>query len=698
MSDYDAAFAAATSQQGTQQADPYDAIMAGIAPQYGVNQAAPVPKKRNGSGSDLVDTGNAVGTGYFRGLTRLAGLPVDTVANVMDLGKAAIGSGYQAVTGKPAPDALQIGDRRQVVGSGDWLIDKLSQTAPGNLMLNPSNPEYEGGVAQAVGGGLNAVIRPQSAAQAVNQAILGSTSGAAGNAAYQVTGDPALAVAASLTPSGIQQAAVHGTKAAVRGANPFSSKSMDAKGAEMRQRVQDLQNAGVENPTLGLASGNRILGGVENILQSTPGAVGVMSRARDQAVSGMQRRTEEAAQTASSNRGTMESGRAIQGGLASFKDQFKQGQERLYGKLDNFIQGQTPTSVENTRKMLTELNADIPGAPEMSKFFKNGKIQSLEAALASDTGHAPKNTLQAALARNPLFDGATGQPMRPRPMPTDELPWEAVKKTRTMVGKELADSTPFSDVPRSKWNPLYGALSSDMGVAANAAGPGATHAFNRATDYTRAGMGRLDRVAPFADMKAPEQAFVAMERAARENVSTLQAVKKTLPQDARGSVAGTIIERLGRANNSSQNESGTAWSPESFLTNWNKMTPKARDELFSGFKDSAQVKSSVESVAKAASMMRDSSKMWANPSGTGANLFARGLLGAVGVGGGAASLGLLNPMVPLGIGAGMLGANGLSRALTSPDVVKAMARGSYVSPQMLGAQVAPMYSTGLLDN
>lgn len=694
MSDYDAAFAAAAAPE----ASPYDAIMANIAPQYGVGTSAPVEqKRRKGSGSDFVDTGNAVGTGYFRGLTRLAGLPVDTVANVIDLGKAAVGSGYQAVTGKPAPDALQVGDRRQVVGSGDWLINKLGGTAPGNVMLNPANPEYEGGLAQAVGGGLNAVMSPQSARQAVNQALLGTTGAGAGHTAYQLTGDPALAVAASLTPSGIQQGVVAGTKAAVRGG--------ETGRREMEQRIQDLKNAGVENPTLGLASGNKVVGGVENILQSTPGAVGVMGRARDAAINGLAGKAEESAALASPNRGAMESGSAIRNGIAGFKDDFKARQAQLYDRLDNHIPGQYPTDISNTRNTLGTLNQNIQGAPALSQFFKNSKIQALEDALRSDTSGSPASVfvhpqppkaggglMNAPIPQDPLLLRIPEGPQR------NTLPFEAVKKTRTLVGNEIADNSLLSQVPQSKWRAMYGALSEDMGNTARAAGPEASQAFNRATDYTRAGAQRLERVAPFAQTVAPEQAFTAMVNATKENVSTLQAVKKVLPPDARGTVAGTVIERLGKASNGVQNDSGTAWSPETFLTNWNKMAPKARDELFSGFKNSAEVKANVESIAKATSMMRDSSKLWANPSGTGANVFARGLLGAVGVGGGAASLGLLNPLVPVGIGAGMLGANGLARGLTSKDVVNAMARGSYVSPQHLAAQGLPLFSTGLLDN
>ena len=70
--------------------------------------AAPIAA--NGTGSTWLDTGNAIGTGFQKGLLRLAGLPVDTMSNVRDLAKAGAGSVYQAVTGKTAPDFLQLGD------------------------------------------------------------------------------------------------------------------------------------------------------------------------------------------------------------------------------------------------------------------------------------------------------------------------------------------------------------------------------------------------------------------------------------------------------------------------------------------------------------------------------------------------------------------------------------------------------------
>lgn len=666
---------------------PYEGVMSQLVAQSGVAPQPPAQER-----SQVVDGGNAVGTGFFRGMTRLAGLPVDTVANVIDLGKAGLGSAYAAATGKAPPKALELTPRSQIVGSGDYLVNKLGQTAPGNLMINPANPEYEGGYLQAAGGGMNAVINPQSRAQAVNQAVLGVSS-ALGARLGAETGDPAWSVIGGLAPGGAQQAITAGAKFAVRGGE---------KGRrEMEQRVQDLRNAGIENPTLGLASGNKVIGGAENILQSTPGAVGVMSRARDAAIAGLQAKAEETARLASNNRGTLETGTGIQKGLTGFKDSVKDKQGVLYDRLDSYIEPQYPASVAATKSTLGRLNADIPGAPELSKQFKNARIQAIEEAIRKDTAGSPESVMVYGRQR---AGGGLMNPSEkefievkiPEGPPRNTLPFEAVKKTRTLVGNEIADNLLMSSVPQSKWRPLYGALSDDLRATATEVGPPAERVFNKANDYTRASSQRLEKAAPFAQANTPEQAYRMFENATRENLSTLQAVKKSLPQDVRGQAAGTIIERLGRATNANQNDTSSVWSPETFLTNWNKMSPRAREELFSGFKNATQVKEQVEAVARATSMMRDSSKMWANPSGTGANLAARGLLGAVGVGGAGSLLGVVDPTLVGGVATGLLGANLTARALTSQAVREAMLRRNSVSPGMLMTQPIPLFSTGVL--
>lgn len=634
------------------------------------------PPAAQPQGFRALDAPNAVATGYNQGLLRIAGLPVDTAANVIDLGKAAIGAPYTAMTGKSAPDWLQPSDRSKVFGSSDYLISKAKGASLTRDLVTAQNPAYEGGYLQAAGGGASAIINPQTRAELANQAVTAVTSALAGKATYDATGNPALAATAGMSPLAVQRGAVEGTKRIVRGD--------EAGRRAMEQRIADLNAAGVDNPTLGLASGSTVVNGLENLLQHTPGAVGRMRGARDAAVAGLAGTAADAAAAASTNRGALAAGEGIQTGLKTFKDDFKARQAVLYDRLNALVGPQTPTNVDNTRATLAALNEDIQGAPEVSKFFKNARIQNLQRAVEADV-NAPR-----AYTPSQLQSGVAAQP-------PSTLPFEAVKKTRTLVGNELADHSLLSDVPRSKWNPLYGALTEDIRTAAAGGGPQADRAFNRANDYTAAGMGRLERVAPLANRPAPEQSYTALANTLNENVSTFQAVKKSLPEGVRGQVAGTVIERLGKAKAGVQNDAGDVWSPDTFLTNWNKMTPRARDELLSGFPNAPQIKADIERVAQATSMMRDGSKIWNNPSGTGANLAARGTFGAIGLGSVGALAGLVNPLVPMGAVGAVAGANLLARGLTNKNVVNAFARPDITNPRLTAAQINALAGSGLLE-
>ena len=613
----------------------------------------PAPTEQQGTGSKLLDTGNAIGTGFQKGLIRLAGLPVDTAANVLDLGKAAIGVPYREITGKMPPDFLQVGDRSNVVGSGDYMIKK-ARTAPVlNHLVNPINPAYEGGYAEATGGGLTGVINPNSLRQAVNQGVISVGGSLAGKGVYDATGNTALAIAAGMAPLGAQSAAIDLTKRAVRGGEQGRR--------QMEQRIQDLKDAGIDNPSVGLASGNNAIGSIENLLQQTPGAVGVMGRNRDAAIAGLEGKTLGAADAASTNRGSIASGTSIQKGSKAFKDGARTSTNALYDRLSQVIPDQFPVEVGSTRNALTALNADIPTMEALSRQFKNGRIQAIEGALNTDMAGTPAQTTfttQRIVAGTngagmPVYKDVLIPQVTPAVPARTAIPFEAVKKTRTLVGNELNDNSLIADVPRSKWNPLYAALSDDMKVGATAAGPAAESALNRANNYTRSSINRLDRISPIADRLTPEDSFKALNSTLKDNVTTFQAVKKSLPENARGDFAGTVIERLGKAKPGQQNAEGDKWSPETFLTNWNGMSKKGQTELLSGFPNAAQVAEDISKVAKATEMMRSNSKMYGNPSGTGANLAARGTLGAIGVGVTAALSGLINPLVPLGAAGGV---------------------------------------------
>ena len=281
---------------------------------------------------------------------------------------------------------------------------------------------------------------------------------------------------------------------------------------------------------------------------------------------------------------------------------------------------------------------------------------------------------------------------------------------RTGIGEEAASLDNVGRPVQGQIRSMYGALSQDMENAALVHdlrnGPSnqlnrpssASGALTRANDIYSGGLARQERTAPFANNPVPEAGFDAMAKTPAKALSTFNAIKKSILPSTRGSVAATIIDDLGTASPGSQTAAGDGFSPATFLTNWNKLTPAGRQALFSGFPNAAEAHAQVAAIADAADMMRQNSRHWANPSGTAANTSGRELLRGLGVGVPAALAGLGSWTVPAGVVGAMGGARLASNAMTSPRVVNwAATQTPRLSESDIGALTKMMVSSGQLD-
>lgn len=550
--------------------------------------------------------------GTNRGIAGLVGLPVDAAENIINLGIAGVGSVANAA-GYPnlAPNLL-----RGSVGGSQWLADRANKVG-----INTTNPRpddsasrmlYTGGV--IAGGSMVPGARPVPTGLAA----------AGGALAGEALGPEWVGVGA-LAPAAATQAGIW---------------MKDAIASRVAPNVQTFRQAGTE-ATVGQATESNFIRGLENLMAKFPGGVGVMRKFADrqQAEMGAKTRTGVAAEDA---------GRAVEKGITGeggFIARFKQGQDTLYNKLDAYIQPSTPINVVNTNRALSTINEGVPGAPNISKFFINSKMKGIEGALADDLKQAS-------------VSGA--------------LPYEAIKKLRTLVGRELADASIASDVPKSKWKALYGALSEDLGVAAKQQGPQAEQAWQRANSYTRAGMERIDTVLDRAIGKTPEETFSRLMPRDPDQVNNLRAVMKSLTPSERQVVTDAAVNRLGRALPGKQNESGDVFSSETFLTNWNKLNPGAKAQLF----PEEATRRNLDAVATVASNLREGSKQFANPSGT-AGVAAPYGLGAM------AATGNVLPAAGM-IGTAYLGA----KMLTNPSVVDWLARSATTKPEGMAAHLS----------
>jgi hypothetical protein len=261
---------------------------------------------------------------------------------------------------------------------------------------------------------------------------------------------------------------------------------------------------------------------------------------------------------------------------------------------------------------------------------------------------------------------------------TDTIPYAAIKELRTEIGKVIAEGPLVSGAPTNQWKRLYGALSFDMEAAAKAAGPEAQKAFSRANQYTKAGMERIDTHLQRSIKPTAEQTYRTLT-SDPGNASKIAATLKSLSVDDRNVVKATFIDRMGKATAGRQDASGDVFSSEAFLTAWNKLDPRSKAVLFSG--KEGQLREDLDKIAQVADRIRRGSKVFANPSGTaGATASAAPLVAA-----GAAVTGNL-PAATTILGL-MAGANGGARLMTTPKVVRWLAKATEAPASALPAMI-----------
>lgn len=695
---------------------------------------APAPQD-----DDRTHLGRSFLAGVQRGAIDLAGLPVDTVANVGDLVRAAIGTGATAA-GHPdlAPD---IPDRSDIVGTSDWIASKLAKTG---AQVAPSNPES--GVDRAAftfGRGASAAAAgPPSAA--VSNALRGGVGAIAGQEIGEATGSPALAVAANLAAGRAPEIGASAVRGVARGG--------PAGAAAAQERIADFDRMGVD-ATLAQANGQHgAVAGVESLLAKAPGSAGVMQQRAGQTQQQLGDAVGRTVDKLAPTSGVANAGRAIDRGIrgeGGFVDETKKMSNSLYADVDKHIAPTTRVAVENTKAVLPELNEIIAGAPEISKYFQNSRIAGMEAGLRSDTGSADavmtrpgmrqvadqyrqqlEDQAQAisdhrARFRKQLEDHAdqiqqlnnerTALGMKNlEKVPTQKdidrmvdtqvkvptkgdidnavndhllgyadnrIPYEALKKLRTLVGNEMDNTSLVSDVPRSKWKAVYGALSRDMEGAAREAGPEAEQSLQRANNYYGARARRLDILDSVVQKSGgPEAIFNAAMSGTKEGATHVQTVMKSIPKEGRQILAATVLERMGKATPGRQDATGNQFSSETFLTNFSRLSPEAQRVIFES-QGPAYV-ADLRALSNVAANLRAGSKVFSNPSGTASTEAAMGAYGGLG---GAVATG------HLGIAGGIAGTLALSnlsaRVLTNPRFTRWAARLTRMPPETARAEV-----------
>lgn len=552
-------------------------------------------------------------------------------------------------------EAAALADRLglpQAQTSGDRVLGDVGEALTGT------------GLTLGIGGGINALanVGRGAAAPATNQLAsfltaqpaMQAVSAAGGSGASSLAresgasqGNQLLAgLAGSLGPGALAA----GTGAALRGAVRGGS------GEQMRNTLADFERLGA-TPSVGQASGNRMVQGVENLLAGGPTSAGVMNRFATRQGEDIGDGLQNLAGQFSRNPSAERAGRAIERGVDTFNKNVGATRRALYWQADQFIPDTTPTPMQNTLREAVALTTPDPQAAATT----GGLIQPGIAAL--------RQNLEADLAAN-----------------GGQLTYGALRRIRSDIGEQIGRASPLNPpADIRELNRLYGALSEDMRATARSQGPEAVAAANRANNYTRASAERLEAMSRVVEkVGGPEKVYSAVMSGTRDGGTTLRSVMQSLPPDGQKAVTSAVIRRMGLANPGAQDATGEAFSAATFLTNWNRVSPEAKRALFD--RHGPSFSRSMDRIASVADNIKSGSQVFANPSGTAnrgaAMSYAIGLPLSIAQ---APVTGHYWPVIAT-IGGG-IGANVAARAMTSPLVVNWLANSTKLPLGSINASI-----------
>lgn len=339
-----------------------------------------------------------------------------------------------------------------------------------------------------------------------------------------------------------------------------------------------------------------------------------------------------------------EAGNIIKEGGTRFIQRFNDVSTKLYNRLDKIIPKNTKLTLNNTTELLNKTTKN--NAP--------GILQSLRQGGGLNVLENIANDLQAGA---PLI---TSTALRGE----GQLSYQATKNYRSMIGRKLSTSHLVSGEQRALLKQVYASLTQDMRSVFQAKGDKALKSFDRVNDFFKRGTESIEKtLRGVIEKDAPGQVFKAATEGTKLGDFRVSSIMKKLSSEEREIVRGTVLRDLGLATPGQQGAAGNTFSMNSFLTNWNKLSPEAKTSLF-GAQDKVTRKS-LDKIADQGERLKGINR-FANPSGTGQNLTMGALFGGV-----------------FGIGktvAAILGANVSARLITNKNFVNLLGKWATEKP------------------
>lgn len=503
--------------------------------------------------------------GGVGGLADIATLPVSTLLRLLGVD---VGS-YRDLADQGA-DALGLAKPQT---NAQKIIGELGGGATAGAGL--------GGIAALARGapGVAGAVMEAMAATPAADAVAGAAGSASAEMARQAGGGPLAQFAASLAGGGLGAAA---------SAAPRAIANTLPRNRALSPYAQAAQDLGID--ILPADAGGPTVRRLTSAAAQAPLSAAPVINAGQRMVQQAQAATQKIAR-GFAEPGTMEAGgeAARRGALEYIKSSGKQG-GRFYDKA-NELAGDARMPLPKAMQAIDEQIARLKETP--------GGADTL-----SDL-----EDLRSALNRE---DGFSVQGIRDM-------------RTEMFVAPELRGSP-----SERRLKQIVEAASQDIEDGLKAQGRGdAAAAFRAADDYWKTRLDTIDNfirpiIGKDATTKGGEDIYKTINAAATGNTQRLGRFMSALPEEDANLVRATLINRLGLARKGSQNAEGDAFSLETFLSNWNDLTPRAKDILFG-----SEAKDALQKLALVAEKSREAST-YANRSNTAGGIWGNlGVLGGV---------------------------------------------------------------------
>lgn len=421
------------------------------------------------------------------------------------------------------------------------------------------------------GGAVGGALQPQQQVLSPSEALKERAIGTGTGATLGYVGDKALKIGAKALPVVAEK-----TAGALRsGAEKLAGINKAAAKDFADQEIQVSLAALTDSPAIKL---------FDRFISKFPGGAGKIAENTSKTLDDIQLNLRKLG--ADKGATTQQAGQIIREGGERYVDKFNQVANRLYDKVDKYIPMNNRVEAPNVISLL-EQEAQKIRSPNLKKRISSNESFKLLSDIAEDA--------------------SSGQ-----------MTYQSLKEWRTLVGKKLAKRHLLSDQDDALMETVYSKLSDDMLAQAQKEGPAAVKAFERANKFYREGatniQGRLQNI---LKKGTDEEVFTAAMQGTKEGGTKINQIMRALPGEDREIVRGTVLNKLGKKNAEGE------FSTRTYLTEWNKLSPEAKNALFGS---SSPMRTSLDRLARITTKINEIDR-FANPSGTAQALATGALIG-----------------------------------------------------------------------